>query len=310
MSDKEFFTHLYQLASQLNKTFSLGSLLRVSLEKTVELLKVNTGWIWLTEPDNKSVYLAASYNLPPALRDHPERLSGWCYCIKQYFEDDLEEAKNISEITCSRLLDIASGTEGLKYHASIPIRINRQKVGIINLLSKENEQFDDASLKLLNAISDLVGNAIQRTRINETSTPTNKPKDALEVIAEKVLLPRLKMIIDRIEGGGSAETKLEAVKDISSSLHHELENLIQEKKPDFDTASSLENLYPSTPLTNRELEVLMLVKDGRTNAKIGEQLHISERTVKFHVTSILSKLHAKNRTEAVDICLKRGLIGI
>jgi hypothetical protein len=108
MSDKEYFSHLYEIASHLNKEFSLHSALRKSLEKTVELLKLETGWIWLVQGDVKSVYLAASYNLPPALSDHPERLSGWCFCIHKYLSDDIATATNISEITCSRLKDIAA----------------------------------------------------------------------------------------------------------------------------------------------------------------------------------------------------------
>ena len=83
MEDKEYFSHLYQIANILNKEYTLASALRSSLEKTVELLGLETGWIWLTESDHSSVYLAASYNLPPALTEFPERLSGWCYCIKQ-----------------------------------------------------------------------------------------------------------------------------------------------------------------------------------------------------------------------------------
>jgi len=103
MSDKEYFSHLYEIAANLNREFSLPAALRVSLEKTVQLLNLETGWIWLVQADVKSVYLAASYNLPPALGNHPERLSGWCYCIEKYLSNDIAKARNISEIACSRL---------------------------------------------------------------------------------------------------------------------------------------------------------------------------------------------------------------
>ena len=109
MGDKEYFSHLYEIASHLNREFSLHSALRKALEKTVELLDLETGWIWLVQEDVKSVYLAASYNLPPALSNHPERLSGWCYCIKEYLSNDIVKARNISEIACTRLKDLKSG---------------------------------------------------------------------------------------------------------------------------------------------------------------------------------------------------------
>jgi len=62
------------------------------------------------------------------------------------------------------------------------------------------------------------------------------------------------------------------------------------------------------PLTNRELEVLQLLARGMANKQIALELGISEHTVKFHISSIYTKLGAGNRTEAVRLGVRRGLV--
>jgi DNA-binding NarL/FixJ family response regulator len=62
------------------------------------------------------------------------------------------------------------------------------------------------------------------------------------------------------------------------------------------------------PLTRRELDVLELMADGLPNKAIAGRLGISDQTVKFHVAAIIGKLAAANRTEAVRIALRRGLL--
>jgi NarL family two-component system response regulator LiaR len=61
------------------------------------------------------------------------------------------------------------------------------------------------------------------------------------------------------------------------------------------------------PLSEREVEVLKLVAQGFPNQEIADKLFISERTVRTHVTSILSKLHLANRTQAALYALREGL---
>jgi NarL family two-component system response regulator YdfI len=62
------------------------------------------------------------------------------------------------------------------------------------------------------------------------------------------------------------------------------------------------------PLTPREREVLQLLASGLVNKEIAARLSISEHTVKFHVASILGKLGAATRTEAVSLGIRRGLV--
>jgi len=74
------------------------------------------------------------------------------------------------------------------------------------------------------------------------------------------------------------------------------------------TADSEAELAFVEPLTDRELRVLNLLADGLSNPQIARVLSISRNTVKFHVSSIISKLGAASRTEAVTIGVKHGLI--
>jgi len=64
------------------------------------------------------------------------------------------------------------------------------------------------------------------------------------------------------------------------------------------------------PLTPREEEVLQLLAQGKTNKEIASELVVTERTVKFHVSSILRKMDRGNRTEAVRLAVELGLVKI
>jgi DNA-binding NarL/FixJ family response regulator len=62
------------------------------------------------------------------------------------------------------------------------------------------------------------------------------------------------------------------------------------------------------PLTTREVEVLTMIAEGNSNKIIADRMFITEHTVKGHVKSILSKLGASDRTHAVTLGLKRGIL--
>src|SRR6202011_6365080 len=86
------------------------------------------------------------------------------------------------------------------------------------------------------------------------------------------------------------------------------------------TAETLSAVYGDQPLefeaelseqiTSREPDVLRMLAEGLVNKDIAVRLGISEHTVKFHVSSILDKLGASTRTEAVALGIRRGLIPI
>ena len=61
-------------------------------------------------------------------------------------------------------------------------------------------------------------------------------------------------------------------------------------------------------LSNRELDVLKLVAQGKTNQQIASELYISESTVKYHINGVLSKLGVSDRTQATLVAIKRGIV--
>jgi DNA-binding NarL/FixJ family response regulator len=81
-----------------------------------------------------------------------------------------------------------------------------------------------------------------------------------------------------------------------------------QKRIAAEVAADLVEHTGEDELTERELDVLRLIATGNANKEIAAQLEIAEDTVKRHVTNILSKLGAHDRTHAVTIGLKRGII--
>lgn len=63
-------------------------------------------------------------------------------------------------------------------------------------------------------------------------------------------------------------------------------------------------------LTDRELEVLRLIRDGHRNKQIADELSIAETTVNFHIKNLVDKLGANDRTHAVTIAVRRGLLAV
>jgi DNA-binding NarL/FixJ family response regulator len=77
-----------------------------------------------------------------------------------------------------------------------------------------------------------------------------------------------------------------------------------------DVASTMAEHMGEEDLTPRELQVLELIREGNKNKQIADQLAISETTVNFHIKNIVGKLQANDRTHAVTLALRRGLLQI
>lgn len=102
---------------------------------------------------------------------------------------------------------------------------------------------------------------------------------------------------------------------LKSAMREELLRAIREVRDgkrylDPVVAPLLAEHLTHRPLTSRELEVLKMVAKGMGNKEIAASLKIAEVTVKLHVSHVLEKLNAKDRTEAATAALKRGIIAL
>ena len=102
---------------------------------------------------------------------------------------------------------------------------------------------------------------------------------------------------------------------LKSMLRRELLDTIRavhkgQRQIPLEVAAQLAEHTADDSLTSREIEVLRLIAAGKANKLVASDLSITEETVKGHVKSILSKLGASDRTHAVTIALKRGIIEI
>jgi DNA-binding NarL/FixJ family response regulator len=115
----------------------------------------------------------------------------------------------------------------------------------------------------------------------------------------------------------TAEQLIEIVRRVNRGEHPINESLTARPKvaehvlqqfQELTTRSEAEAFI--SPLTPREIEILQYIAQGYLNKQIAAELGISEQTIKNHVTSILRKLNANARTEAVVVAIKQGLIKI
>jgi DNA-binding NarL/FixJ family response regulator len=102
---------------------------------------------------------------------------------------------------------------------------------------------------------------------------------------------------------------------LKEHVHRELLDTIRvvhagQKRIPPEIAAELAEYAAAEQLSSREIDVLRLIATGNANKEIAGRLSISEETVKSHVANLLAKLGANDRTHAVTLALKRGIIGL
>ncbi|MEO6445477.1 MAG: response regulator transcription factor [Gemmatimonadaceae bacterium] len=145
-----------------------------------------------------------------------------------------------------------------------------------------------------------------------------KPMDGVEITqAMRQLNPNARVILlttydtdEEIFRGLRAGAASYLLKDVSSvSLMETIRAVnLGRKSISPEIAAKLADHVAADALTPRQMDVLNCVAQGKSNLEIANTLYISEGTVKAHVKAILQKLDARDRTQAITIAIRRGLV--
>lgn len=179
---------LNAIAEALNRSSDVQQALERTLSLVTKLLGLRTGWVWLLDPDTQQFYSAAVQHLPPYLRQ-PVRMSGRsCWCIEA-FQDGALTPRNIDVIECSRLRPAVKKkevhlTQGLRYHASIPLYFQRKPLGIMNVTGPSWRELRSDELRLLSTIAYQVGIAIDRARLADENARGARAEERARIARE------------------------------------------------------------------------------------------------------------------------------
>ncbi|MCW5851804.1 MAG: GAF domain-containing sensor histidine kinase [Anaerolineae bacterium] len=158
---------LNAIAEALNRAVDLREALDQSLGLVADLLGLHAGWVWLLDEDSGEPHVAAQLNLPAGLARYPGRMRGGCLCLDTFRAGDLTGAASVNLLRCSRLQYLTEGTNGLRYHASIPIYAHEKPLGVMNVASADWRELEEEDLRLLYTIGYQMGIAVERARLSE-----------------------------------------------------------------------------------------------------------------------------------------------
>ena len=209
LTDREI-THLRalnRLSEHLNRCADVRTLLAKVVETLVEAMGLKTAWAFLRTEAGVSTAtsandpghdfaVAACCGLPPGLEQDDRRYLSQppdCHCQRLLRNEQLVRAVNIVE--CTRLqyaLRHAGETEGLLFHATVPLIVQKRPVGLINIATEQWEFLSPTDLQFLSAAGSQVAIALERARLHdlaETQRTRLEKELAMARAVQKSLLP-------------------------------------------------------------------------------------------------------------------------
>jgi len=172
---------LYRIAEGLNQCTTEQEVAQRALERALELPNVRAGWI-VRQENGSGFRVVSARGLPPALSD-PQALEGNCLCRERLKSVPFCHASNIHE--CQRLLQANGDADGLRYHATVPLRTKDRLLGLMNLVGKEQGLFSDEELTTLDGIGNQVAMALERAElIQNLETKVDEKTNDIQLLEE------------------------------------------------------------------------------------------------------------------------------
>jgi len=311
---------LKEMAEALNSAATEQRAAGEALTRMADLLGVETGWVWLRDPDSDRFYSAAVQSLPPYLQQ-PVRMTGRsCWCLELFRRGRLT-ARNIDVVECSRLAPAlkspeAAETQGLRCHASVPLYAGDRPLGVMNLAMRGWRRLTRQELDLLATIADQVGVAIERARLGEQSVQRARADERARIAREvhDTLAQRFTAVALQIE---SALSRLEPDDDAAASLVRALDVA----RRGVDEARRSVTTLRASPLENRPLGEALggLCRQFTADTGVRIQVDIADvgplpADVEFELFRIASEAltnihkHAGAREASLRLDLGRGRV--
>jgi two-component system NarL family sensor kinase len=155
---------LVRIAQELADATEVDAALEGALRIVADALALKTGWVWRFDTRIGSFYSAAAQNLPPYLQEPIHMTGASCWCIDSFRRGALRPG-NIDIMQCSRLASAVGDTEGLRYHATIPLTFQGRPLGIMNVAGPKWRELTPDELELLGAIASQIGVWLERARL-------------------------------------------------------------------------------------------------------------------------------------------------
>jgi two-component system, NarL family, response regulator YdfI len=163
-------------------------------------------------------------------------------------------------------------------------------------------EFDEATRR--------VGKAVVLARLQDFNTELQEVLAHCRGQPVVLFIPRAHTAaMAALQAGASAALDIDASEEqVAAAVTGAFHGLVVLPASALDSSEPRGLLERASPLTPREMEILSLLAAGDSNKTIADRLSLSVHTVKFHISSILSKLGASSRTEAVSLGLKLGIV--